>query len=109
MSWPGAAVRRPEARRGACIALLLAAPLALQAETAPQDDFAATAMPPGVPARFVCHQSGTQIVEIERVATFLPARIQGVMSFSLTDRAGRTHLLYLDTATTCRLEVAPPS
>ena len=101
-------MRAEALRAGGIAALLLAAPLALRAETAPHDEFTATAIPPEVAARFLCHQSGTRIVEIDAVATFLPARIQGVMSFSLTDRAGRTHLLYLDAATACHLKVTPP-
>lgn len=88
-------------------ALLLSLAAAALAETGPVDDFAATAIPEDVHARFLCHQSGQRIVGIERVATFLPARIQGVMSFSVNDREGRTHLIYLDGHTTCRLEVDP--
>ncbi|MCC5887429.1 MAG: hypothetical protein JJT88_13425 [Gammaproteobacteria bacterium] len=77
-------------------------------EEAVRDDFTRTAIPENVEARFICYQAGSEILSIDRVATFLPAKVQGVMSFSLNDRRERTHLVYLDAGTTCRLEVSAP-
>lgn len=88
---------------------MLAGEAAAQDPAAPEastDEFRQTAIPAELGARFTCHQAGAEIVSVEGVTSFAPARVQGVMTFSLTTRAGETHLIYLGAATACRLTVA---
>jgi hypothetical protein len=40
-------------------------------------------------------------------AAIVPNRIRGVMTFSVSTRDGRTHLLYLGTTTDCVLTIRP--
>lgn len=101
--------RRAGPGAGAVVAALLAAGVfaaGLAAEEA-GDEFAQTAIPADYASVFACHQNGAEILRLEAVATFAPARVQGVMTFSLNTRDGATHLVYLDGATACRLEVRP--
>ena len=101
-------MRLPDAARAAGLFALLAtapAPAPAEEPSATRDDFRQTAIPEGVAARFTCHQAGAEIVALENVATFAPARVQGIMTFSLNTRDGRTHLVYLTGEAACRLEV----
>lgn len=71
----------------------------------PVDDFRQTTIPETIASRFVCYQSGVEILSVERIAGFAPARVQGVMTFSLHTHDDETHLVYLDATTACRLVV----
>lgn len=85
---------------------LLAAPAMAQDDAAePGDDFRQTAIPETVDARFTCYQQGTEILSIENIASFAPARVQGVMTFSLRTHGDETHLIYLGETTACHLIV----
>jgi hypothetical protein len=93
-------------RNGAAgLAICLALPVAAQDSAGAEDDFRQTAIPATVDARFVCHQAGEQILSIEGIASFAPARVQGVMTFSLRTHGEETHLIYLGATTACQLVV----
>jgi len=58
-----------------------------------------------VASRFVHHQSGVDILSLDGISSFAPARVQEVMAFSLATRTGETHLLCVGAEITCRLVV----
>ncbi len=70
--------------------------------------FFRTAIPENVPASFSCYQGGNEILTLDRISSFLPNKVDGVLTYSLITRDGRNHLLYLGSGTTCRLTVTPP-
>jgi hypothetical protein len=49
--------------------------------------------------------NGETLIDLTEVASIVPDRIQGVMTFSVGVRDGRTHVVYLGETTDCVLEV----
>jgi len=96
-------------RRALAAALAAGATLSAAAQDDPDGTFVRTAIPEGMAVRFVCHQHGETIVDLADVATFAPDRIKGVMTFSVNTRDGKTYLIYLGEATSCRLEAQRPA
>ena len=105
-------MRRRAARAALAAGLLLLAPAAAQetpddgAQSA--DGFTRTAIPPEIAASFRCvRANGETVIDIPDVASIVPDRIRGVMTFSVSTRDGRTHLIYLGTTTDCVLTAQP--
>ena len=51
--------------------------------------------------------NGETVIDIPDVASIVPDRIRGVMTFSVSTRNGPTHLIYLGTTTDCVLTAQP--
>mgnify|MGYP006445087627 CR=1 FL=1 len=69
--------------------------------------FTRTGIPADVDATFRCVRAdGGTLVELDDVASIVPDRIRGVMTFSVATRDGRTRVLYLGQTTDCVLAVA---
>lgn len=98
------------ARASLGLALLVAGPVLAQegetgADPRPVDEFRQTAIPDDVGARFVCHQYGAEILSVDGVSSFAPARMQGVTTFSICARDGSTRLIYPGDTTAFELVV----
>lgn len=74
-------------------------------ETSETEGFTPVRFSDDVTASFLCTRAdGGTIIEIKDVATILPDRIRGIMTFSITDRNGAVQIVYLGANSDCTLK-----